>query len=379
MPLLAAREYDDPYAVAAVVAAGYVPWIFAVLLGAIVDRLDVAKTMLMVDLGRAALLGGFAVAVVTGNTPLVALCVLALALGFAEIMFDTAAQAAIPAVVPSRDLERANGQLYAGQIVSRHLVGEPLGGLLFAWNRALPFVGDCVTFLASALFLRRLAAGDRGVGLDARRSGSPAGASLLREAADGVRWARQDPLVRPLLASVLVLGLAQGVITGQFVLFCTRILGTSDLGFALLSSAASLGAVAAAALVPRLLGHADRKRQLLLSVYVAGASYIALSFVSTAIAAAVLLCLNAAAVVLWNVLTVSARQRVIPRHLMGRVTAVYRTAAWGSLPIGALISAPLTEIFGLRATPLAAGILVVSCAVLVVRMPRAALQVPVAS
>lgn len=40
--------------------------------------------------------------------------------------------------------------------------------------------------------------------------------------------------------------------------------------------------------------------------------------------------------VLWNVVTVSYRQRVIPPALLGRVNAIYRFLGWGMMPIGAV-------------------------------------------
>ena len=39
--------------------------------------------------------------------------------------------------------------------------------------------------------------------------------------------------------------------------------------------------------------------------------------------------------ILWNVITVSLRQTIIPPHLLGRVNSVYRFFAWGMMPIGA--------------------------------------------
>lgn len=45
--------------------------------------------------------------------------------------------------------------------------------------------------------------------------------------------------------------------------------------------------------------------------------------------------------VLWNIVTVSYRQRHIPDALLGRVNALYRFFGWGSLSIGALISGML--------------------------------------
>ena len=39
----------------------------------------------------------------------------------------------------------------------------------------------------------------------------------------------------------------------------------------------------------------------------------------------------------WNVITVSLRQTIIPDHLLGRVNSVYRFFAWGMIPIGAAL------------------------------------------
>ncbi len=41
--------------------------------------------------------------------------------------------------------------------------------------------------------------------------------------------------------------------------------------------------------------------------------------------------------ILWNVITVSLRQAVIPSRLLGRVNSVYRFFAWGMMPIGSLL------------------------------------------
>lgn len=41
--------------------------------------------------------------------------------------------------------------------------------------------------------------------------------------------------------------------------------------------------------------------------------------------------------VLWNVITVSLRQTIIPDELLGRVNSVYRFFAWGMMPVGAAL------------------------------------------
>jgi hypothetical protein len=52
---------------------------------------------------------------------------------------------------------------------------------------------------------------------------------------------------------------------------------------------------------------------------------------------------------MWNVVTVSLRQRIVPDALLGRVNASYRLLAWGSQPFGALLGGLAAQALGLRA------------------------------
>jgi MFS family permease len=61
--------------------------------------------------------------------------------------------------------------------------------------------------------------------------------------------------------------------------------------------------------------------------------------------------------VLWNVVTVSLRQRITPDRLLGRMNASYRLVGWGTMPLGALLGGVLAEALGLRAAFLVAAAL----------------------
>jgi predicted MFS family arabinose efflux permease len=52
---------------------------------------------------------------------------------------------------------------------------------------------------------------------------------------------------------------------------------------------------------------------------------------------------------LWNVLTVSLRQRLVPDQLLGRVTAAYRVVGFAAMPVGAVIGGFVAHRWGLRA------------------------------
>ena len=62
--------------------------------------------------------------------------------------------------------------------------------------------------------------------------------------------------------------------------------------------------------------------------------------------------------VMWNVITVSLRQRIVPDALLGRVNAASRLFAWGTQPLGALLGGVIGQLFGLPAVFVFAGALV---------------------
>jgi MFS family permease len=59
--------------------------------------------------------------------------------------------------------------------------------------------------------------------------------------------------------------------------------------------------------------------------------------------------LTGVTVVVWNVITVSFRQAVVPEGIFGRVNSVYRMLGWGGMSVGALLGGFLARFFGLTA------------------------------
>jgi hypothetical protein len=112
LPLLAAGLTRDPRAVSLVAVAAGLPWLLSALpAGALVDRWDRKRVLWSVDFARAAVMAGLVVGVALGHASIPLLLVVAFLLGSAQTLFDSAAQAALPVVVPRPDLERANGRL----------------------------------------------------------------------------------------------------------------------------------------------------------------------------------------------------------------------------------------------------------------------------
>jgi hypothetical protein len=67
---------------------------------------------------------------------------------------------------------------------------------------------------------------------------------------------------------------------------------------------------------------------------------------------------------LWNVVTNSLRQSLVPDRLLGRVQSTHRLLSWGAIPLGTLLGGLLSQVVGLRAPfAVAGGVLTVMAVV----------------
>lgn len=329
LPWLATMLTRDPVAIAAVAAAGRLPWlIFAVPAGVIVDRTDRRKLIARADLLRAALVGAILVLALSGPSSAAVwlLAGLAFLLGAAEVLRDNAAQTMLPSIVRHDDLEAANGQLWSAEQLTGQFIGPPLAGVLIALGIAVPFSVDLAALaLAAGL-----------VWMISLQPYVPNTARFTEALAEGIRFMRNDAM---LLRLAIVLGLsnflAMGVTTVQ-VLFAQEVLRLSAAEYGLILSVAAAGAMAGsltAGAVTRLLGR-QNCLTLALSVWMVG--YAVMGVATTGVVLALALFWIMAAAMLWNVITVSWRQRRIPAAILGRVNSIYRFFGWGSMPLGAM-------------------------------------------
>jgi MFS family permease len=329
LPWLAALMTRDAVAIAAVAAAGRLPWLlFALPAGVIIDRSDQRKLIARADLLRAAIV--FAIFLLAVSDPIAdaiwLVAGLAFLLGSAEVLRDNAAQTILPAIVAEEDLEAANGQLWSTEQLTGQFIGPPLAGVLIASGIGLPF-GIDVAMLVLAACLVWL------INLPAQvRVQKSFGKALL----EGIAFMRAD---RVLLRLAIVLGVANFLATATItvqVLFAQDVLSLSAFAYGTVLSVAALGAITGSLLAPRLTKAIGLHPCLLLSIAGWAVGYFVIGVSSSGILMAFALFGVMASAMLWNVITVSWRQRRIPTELLGRVNSIYRFFGWGSMPLGAL-------------------------------------------
>jgi MFS family permease len=387
-PWLASAITRNPVLIALVAVAQRLPWlVFTLPAGVITDRGDRRQLMVGANALRAVLTAIVAVAVFARGDVLpapddvdqvvstewllyVILIIATLLLGVGEVLYDNSAQTFLPSIVEQSELERANGRLYSAELVANQFAGPPLASLLLAVGFALPFVIDAGSFAVSAALVFSIVATPRA------RADPTERRPWRAEAAEGFRWLWHHDLLRTLAITLGLLNMLGSVGGALTVLWGQEVLGTSTTEFALLMTATAFGGVLGgwvASAVSRRIGSGP---SLGLTLWGGGLCSIALGLVSNWPFAWLLLFVIMFTAVLWNVITVSLRQTIIPDRLLGRVNSVYRFFGWGAIPIGGLIGGvlvavldgPLSRESALRAVWIIPGIaqLVVS----VFAMPR---------
>jgi len=147
-----------------------------------------------------------------------------------------------------------------------------------------------------------------------------------------------------------------------FVLFAVAPgpMGLSNAGYGTLLASLGIGALLGTWLAVPVERRLGRARTLALSVVLGAGSLIVPLVTANAVAVGASMVVGGLEIVLWNVITVSLRQRISPDHLLGRVNACYRLVGWGTMPLGALVGGLVAETLGLRVVfALAAGAVLV--------------------
>ena len=356
-PLLAATLTSDPIAVAAVGAAQGVPWLLTGLwAGVLADRRGGRALIAAADAVRFVALAVLTAAVAFAVASIALVVVAAVVVGVGETVRDTAAQAVTPRLVPGPLLERANARLVAGEVVGNEFAGPPIGAALFVAGAAIPFaVNGAALALAVMLVLTLpLSLAARAVAHSAADGGSVGGGVLA-----GLRWLSRQRALRALTVSVAAVAAADNAWFAIFVLYARDRLSVGAVGFGWLLAIGAAGGVSGSMLAGRFLRDGRHRVVLACTLAVTAGVPVLLVLAPSLWAAVLVVVVTSGAFAVFNVAAVSLRQRVVPEHLLGRVTATSRTLALGGAGVGALIGGALAAGAGATAPFLFSGVIAV--------------------
>jgi MFS family permease len=359
-PWLASAVTRSPLLIALSAVVSRLPWlIFTLHAGVITDRFNRKHIIVAMDSLRGVLTIAVGLFVYlerdslpslneltsltnlqTNYTLYTVILITAFLFGLAEVLRDNSAQTLMPAVVEDKDLEKANGRMWSAESLTNSFIGPPIGSFIIAIAIFLPFFIDAATFFFAAALIASMKPTVNSFSPEAKTGPI----NFKAEIKEGFTWLWSHTLLRPM---AIILGLLNGIasLTGAvFILFAQEVLETTVFIFAILGTAGAVGGIAGGILGPKVSEKIGSGRSLALALFVMPLSTLLIGLTSQWYIVWVLVVVETFTAVLWNVVTVSLRQSLIPTNLLGRVNSVYRFFAWGTIPIGTLLGGGLVSI-----------------------------------
>jgi len=369
MPLLALSLTDDARLLALTTLAVFVPWlVLALPIGVVVDRFDRRRLMIAANVARVVLFGIVALGAIDGWLDITMLLALLLVIGCCEVLFDSSAQAFLPMIVEPGMLGRANGLLFAAEVVAGSIAGLSIGALLFDVSVGLPFAANAVSFAFAALLIATIRTVRVQQTTDSDRD--------ERRLVDGLRWLWGDRLLRTLamMFAVTNLGLMFG--QGVFVKYAVDELGLTSSEFGILLAVTAMGAATGGLLGHRVMAAIGLRAAVIVPYLAFGAGNLIIGVADSAWVVAATGFVLGAAITVWNVVTITIRQQVIPSDRFGRVNGVYRWLGAGASAVGVALGGVVAYEWSVRTPFIVGGLIAVLAAVLFAQQVLAGLNAP---
>lgn len=325
LPLLAAVNGESGFVLGVIAAAGLVPGLlFAVPTGMLADHYDRRRLLIWSHLARFVVLVIATVLVLSDTIGAVALALIAFFIGVGETVYVGCAQALVPAVVISDDLDEANGRLQAAEDTAREFIGPPLGSALFSIAAWIPFGADALTYLASASLLARMP--------------TPPHQQATRRPSMRPAWAvfRGSRPLQVIGAALLVLAFAGEAVAAMLVLVVRDELQISEFWFGPFIAVLALGSASAGVVAGRLRSIISARLSMVSAIALNAWAYLVIGLADQWPLVLGALFIWGFSVTYGLITSLGIRQRLIPLELLGRTMGLFRTAVGAGAVIGAL-------------------------------------------
>jgi MFS family permease len=341
-PLLILAQTGSPAAAGVVGFAQTLPFLIWYLpAGALVDRWDRKKVMLIADAIRAITLASVVGALLLDRLTLPQILVAAFVEGTMFVFFQLAEDTALPHVVPRSQLPAALAQNQA-RVQGAELAGQPLGGVLFGIGHAVPFLVNVISYAVSVATLLLIRTPFQGRRDEQRRH-------LLAELAFGLTWLWRQRFLRVMVGLIGAANLVFNALTIVIIVRAQQ-LGASPALIGGIFACQGAGAIAGALAAPVVARRVPNVVVIVGAFWLWAAVFGALAVPSDPLALGAIALCGAMAGPAFNVVVSNYRYALTPDHLQGRTLGAGRLVAWGTIPVGPLAGGLMVEAIGARNT-----------------------------
>jgi MFS family permease len=349
-------EHADPTVVALVQTASLSPTlILTVFAGALADRVDRRRLLILVQIYAAAAAAVLTVIATAGLLEPLTLLILMFAVGCASALTTPAWQAIQPELVPREQMPAA-ASLGGVAADAARAIGPPVAGLLVAFvGPAAVFGLNAVSFVAVIVALVAWK----------RPEPSPVNTSPEPPAEPGLGglgfiWRSQEG--RRILLQSAVFALPASALWALLPLVASHSWGLRAIGYGTVLGTVGVGAVCGAFVMPRISAKLPPALILTIAAVTTAVGLAAAAYFPLWAAVPLLLLTGVAWIAALTTLTVAA-QLLLPQWARARGLAVFLVVLIGAQALGSLLWGVLATRFGLATSLTVAAVLLVGAAV----------------
>ena len=332
LPLLVFKLTHSALNLGIATAADMLPYpLFGLLLGAMTDRVNRKRMMILTDVGRAVVVASIPLAFALNIGSVWWIYGVGFLQSTLTICFEAGQFAAIPSLVGRDDIVTANGRIQASYSAAS-VLGPFLAGLLVA---LLPvsnlMLFDAASFLVSSASLALVRTSFN------HNDGERERKNIFRDVVEGLRYVLKHPVLRNISMMMCLVNFIATTSGAQLVLFAHNQLAASNEQIAWLYSASAVGVVVLALLAGPLRKRWSFSRVALGALMCEGVLLAIFSQLHWYWIALPLWGVAGGCGILFNINTGSLRQTIVPNHMLGRVLSIASVLAWSAIPLGALL------------------------------------------
>lgn len=311
--------------------------LFSLPAGALIDRWDRKRTMIVCDIGRALAMASIPVALLVGHLTVVQLFLATTVEGTLYVFFNIAEAACLPRVVPKAQLPEATAQNTATESLT-FLVGPPFGGALYQLSHTVPFLADAISYFASVLSLSLIR-----TRFQEKREG--ARLALWIEIHEGLSWLWHHPLIRFM---ALLTGGSNLISAGYtlIIIVLAQQMHASSFTIGLIFTIGGIGGIIGAVIGPAIQKRFHFGAVIITTVWMFALAMPLYAIAPNVIAIGIISAVPFVASPIYNVVQFSYRSAMIPDLLQGRVNSVFRLIAFGGQPLGLALTGLLIQDLG---------------------------------
>jgi MFS family permease len=311
------------------------PYLFLSLpAGALVDRWNRKRVMMLCDSGRALALLSIPLALALGHLTFIQVYLVALIEGTLFVFFNLAEVSCLPRVVSAAQLPTAVARNETTTNLG-YLLGPSLGGLLYGLGRMVPFLVDALSYLASVLSLRFIRT-------EFQEARSPSTSRLWEDIREGILWLWHQPLIR-FLAFLTAIGNLADFGAGLTVIVLAQQQHASAVSIGLMVAGGGVGGILGSLLAEAVQHHSTFRQILVGTHWMWGLLLCLIALAPNPLIIGGLLGLIEVVVSISLVAQYSYRLATIPEALRGRVTSAYRLLVFAGQPFGLTLAGVLAQ------------------------------------